>query len=185
MFYTLHRLVKWFFTLLILAGLFWLYQQRAALEPAWAWYDVYQNGGIERTAPLPILTGEGVTVLDGHTFEMKSGGKIYSVRLTGFEFPTPPLTSEEITLERQRRAFLRDAVEHKPVKVQVTYSNFNSVLGIVQAGSTNLNTWFVAHGLGHFNREYVKNVPRDLQYQFFAAQRAREKNAGLLALQHD
>jgi hypothetical protein len=181
MFYTLHRLVKWFFIALALAGGVWLYAQREALEPVWVWYDVYQNGGIDRTEPLPTIQGEAIRVLDGHTFQMKSSGRVYSVRLTGFNLPTPPLSTTEITQEKERRAFLRDKIEGKPIKVEVTYSNLNSLLGIVYADGTNLNTYYVAHDLSHFNREFVKNLPRNLQYRFFAAERAREKQ-NLLAL---
>jgi len=181
MFYTLHRVVKWFFILLALGTLAWLYTQREALDPVWVWYDVYENGGLQRTEPVPTMQGEGTAVLDGHTFQIKSGGRIYSVRLTGFALPVPPLAPAELNLEKQRREVLRKMVLDKPVQVQVTYSNQNSLLGIVRAGSTNLNTFFVARGLGEFNRAFVKSAPRDIQYSFFAASRAHEKRH-LLAL---
>jgi hypothetical protein len=175
MFYTLHRLVKWSVVLVALAGLYWLYLQREALAPLWVWYDVYENGGIERTEPLPAIRGEGLNVIDGHTFQMKSHGAIYSVRLTGFDQPAPPVSPKEAKLEKERREVLHKFVIGKPVQVDVTYSNLNSVLGIIEAGGTNLNIYYVANGLSHFNREYVKTVPRDLQYRFFSAAHAREK----------
>src|SRR5262245_38251959 len=172
MFYTLHRLVKWFFMLLALACVGWLYTQREALEPVWVWYDVYENGGIRNTDPLPTIGGEGISVIDGHTFQMKSDGRYYSVRLTGFEQPTPPLSQSELELEKKRRELLRGVVVGNPIRVDVTYSNQNSLLGIVHFGSTNLNTYYVTHHLSRFNREYVKSTPRDLQYKFFAALRS-------------
>jgi hypothetical protein len=184
MFYTLHRMVKWSFVLFALAGLYWLYQQREALEPAWVWYDVYQNGGIERTEPLPAIRGEGIGVLDGHSFQMKSHGGIYVVRLTGFDLPSPPVSNHEAKLERERREVLNKFIVGKQLRVEVTYSNLNSLLGIVEAGGTNLNTYYVANGLSHFNREYVKTVPRDLQYRFFSAARARDKK-NLLAMRSE
>jgi hypothetical protein len=173
MFYTLHRLVKWFFILLALACLVWLYTQREALQPVWAWYDVYENGGIAKTEPLPVLDGEGVAVIDGHTFQMKSEGKFYSVRLTGFEIPESPLSQAEVDLEKRRRETLRGIIVGKPLHVQISYSNQNALLGIVHAGVTNLNTLYVTSGLSRFNRDYVKSTPRDLQYKFFAASRAK------------
>lgn len=179
MFYKLHRLVKWFFVALMAAGCYWLYLQREALEPVWVWYDVYENGGLEKTAPLPILQGEGIAIVDGHTFQMKGQGRIYSVRLTGFNQPEPPLSNQELSREKARRAKLRDFVVGKNVNVEVTYSNLNSVLGIVHAGPTNINTYFVANDLSEFNREYVKSVPRDQQYRFFAAARTLEKKRTL------
>ena len=183
MFYTLHRLVKGFFMLLALGCVVWLYTQREALAPLWVWYDVYENGGIQRTEPLPAVEGEGIAVLDGHTFQMKSNGRIYSVRLTGFELPAPPLSAEDIQWEKARREMLRRSVLAKPVRVDVTYSNGASLLGVVHAGTTNLNTHYVAKGLSRFNRDYVKSAPRDLQYKFFAAARAREGDRSLLAEQ--
>jgi hypothetical protein len=173
MFYALHRLVKWFFMLLCVGLLVWLYTQREALEPIWVWYEVYENGGIQRTDRLPLIEGQGIVVTDGHTFQMKSGGKVYSVRLTGFDLPEPPLSTAEIAREKARREFLRQNVVGKPVRVEITYSNKNSLLGVVQANGTNLNTHYVATGSSHFNRDYVKTTPRDLQYKFFAAARAK------------
>jgi hypothetical protein len=172
MFYTLHRLVKWFFVLLGVACLFWLYTQRAALEPIYVWYDVYENGGIQRNEPLPVARGQGLAIIDGHTFQMKADGRVITVRLTGFDIPAPPLLPAEIEKEKKRREILREAVVGKEVEVAITFSNFHSMLGVVQAGGTNLNTLFVARGLSRFNREYVKTTPRDLQYKFFAAARS-------------
>jgi hypothetical protein len=175
MFYLLHRLVKWFFILLALACVYWVWTQRAAFEPMWVWYDVYENGGMQKTDRLPLVNGQGISVLDGHTFQMKSGNQVLSVRLTGFDLPEPPLSPSQIAQEKRRREFLYRAIVGKPVQVEVTYSNVNSVLGVVHLGSTNLNTYYVTSGLGHFNREFVKSTPRDLQYKFFAAARAKSE----------
>ena len=175
MFYLLHRLVKWFFVLLAVGCVFWVWTQRAAFEPVWVWYEVYENGGIQKTEHLPVVTGQGIGVLDGHTFQMKSGHDILSVRLTGFDLPEPPLSPAQLSEEKHRREVLRNIVVGKGVQVEITYSNVNSLLGVVHAGRTNLNTYYVTSGLGHFNREYVKSTPRDLQYKFFAAARATSR----------
>jgi len=175
MFYLLHRSVKVFCWALLAALCVWLYQQREALEPVLVWYRVYDNGGLANADQLPVLEGRGLAVIDGHTFQLKKGSSIYSVRLTGFEMPSPPLPLEEINLEKERRLRLRDLVVSKDVRVHLTYSNYLSVLGIVQVGGTNVNTHFITAGLGHFNRDYVKSAPREDQYRFFAAARAREK----------
>lgn len=175
MFYALHRLVKYLCILALIGCVAWAYTQRAALDPLWVWYDVYENGGIQKTDPLPVMSGEGLSVTDGHTFQMKSEGRTYAVRLTGLDLPEPPLTPEKIEQEKRRREFLRAAVIGKPVRVEITYSNQNSLLGIVYTGTTNLNTYYVANDLSHFNRDYVKTTPRDLQYKFFAAARAKSQ----------
>jgi len=181
MFYFLHRLVKGCFLLLLLGCMVWLWTQRRALEPLWVWYEVYENGGIQRTAPLPVLRGEGTTVLNGHTFQMKSAGKVYIVGLTGFDAPAEPLSGDELQRERARRQFLRDAVVGKPVRVEVTFSNDQSLLGVVHAGATNVNLHYLMAGLSTFNRDYVRSTPRGTQYRFFAALRSKRDELSLLA----
>lgn len=175
MFYLLHRLVKWFFIALLGTGLYWLWLQRDALEPVYVWYDVYENGGLQKTEQLPVMTGRVVRVIDGHTFQMNHDNKSYSVRLTGFILPEPPFSNTDIELEKERRRILKQTVLMQNVTVEVTYSTVNSLLGIASVGGTNLNTLFITNGLSKFNREFVKSVPRDVQYRFFAAQRVREK----------
>jgi endonuclease YncB( thermonuclease family) len=175
MFYFLHRLVKWVFIALIAAGLYWVWLQREMLEPVYVWYDVYDNGGIQKTNRLQVIEGKATHVLDGHTFQMTQGNKAYSVRLAGFEIPEVPLPNEERALELERRKFLRETVLMQEAKVDVTYSEGASVLGIVHVNGTNLNLYYVTNGLGKFRPAYIKALPRDMQYQFFAAKRLREK----------
>ena len=175
MFYFLHRLVKWFWVVLALAGLYWVWLQREAIEPVYVWYDVYENGGIQKTDRLHAIRGRVIRVVDGHTFQMNHDGKHVSVRLTGLEVPQPPLSSGEIEMERERRRVLKEMLLSQEVDVRVTYAAPNSMLGIVSVNDTNLNVFLITNGLARFNGTYVKNVPRDVQYQFFAAQRLREK----------
>ena len=175
MFYFLHRLVKWFFTALLLAGLYWVWLQRDAIEPVYVWYDVYQNGGLKNTTRLEEKRGRVIAVVDGHTVQMKHDGKNYAVRLTGLQIPEPPLTTTQVAQEKQRREFLRHSVVGQEVDVQISYATPTSLLGIVTVGETNVNLFFITNGLAKFNPAYVKTVPRELQYQFFAAERWREK----------
>jgi hypothetical protein len=175
MFYTLHRLVKGLTWAAVLALLYWAWLQREALEPVYAWHDVYQNGGFNHTEPLPTIQGRGLQVVDGHTFTILSDKRVYNVRLTGFEIPQPPLTLPEIQLEKRRREYLRGAIISNQVHVEVTFSNLNSLLGVAYVGATNLNIHFLTNDLSQFNRDYVKSTPRDTQYRFFSAARAHRK----------
>ena len=175
MFYTLHRLVKWTFIALIAAGLYWVWLQREMLDPVYVWYDVYDNGGINKTQPLDVLQGKATHVVDGHTFQMVQGNRVYAVRLTGFEIPTAPLPEDEREKELERRKFLRESVLTQQAKVEVTYADQNSVLGIVTVNRTNLNMYYLTNGLSNFRPDYIKALPRDMQYHFFAAKRLREK----------
>jgi hypothetical protein len=49
------------------------------------------------------------------------------------------------------------------------------MLGIVSVGGTNMNLYFITNGMAKFNPAYIKPLPRMLQYQFFAAERFRQK----------
>ena len=175
MFYTLHRLIKWVFIALIAAGLYWVWLQREFLEPVYVWYDVYDNGGINKTAPLKVIQGKPTHVLDGHTFQMVHGNAVSTVRLTGFDIPTPPLPEEEREKELERRKFLRETILGQQARVSVTYADQGSILGIVTVNGTNMNLYYLTNGLSKFRPDYVKGLPREMQYQFFAAKRLREK----------
>jgi hypothetical protein len=176
MFYALHRLLKlsgWILVALLLA---WLYTQREAIKPLWVWYDVYQNGGLQKTGQLPTIGGTATQIQDGQTFQLESDKKFYTVRLTGFAMPEPPLSASELKREFKRREALKERIFHKPVTVGITYSNQNSFLGIVRADGTNLNLFFLTNGLSSLKPDYIKTAPRDVQYQFFSAERWRAKH---------
>ncbi len=175
MFYLLHRIVKWVFVALIAAGLYWVWLQRQVFEPVYAWYDVYENGGLTQDVPLETVEGRVVHIVDGHTFQLSQGNKIYAVRLTGFDMPVPPLDEEERKREMERRIFLHDAVLSQQARVSVTYADKASMLGLVTVNGTNLNIYYLTNNLGRFRPDYIKGLPRETQYQFFAAKRLREK----------
>ena len=175
MFYFLHRLIKWIFIALIAAGLYWVWLQREFLEPVYVWYNVYDNGGIRKNDRLEVIQGKVVHVIDGHTFQMTQGNRAYNVRLIGFEIPVPPLPDDERDLEVQRRQFLRETILMQRANVSVTYAEQGSVLGLVTVNGTNLNIYYLTNGLSKFRPDYIKALPRDLQYQFFAAKRLHEK----------
>ena len=175
MFYFLHRAVKWVFMALIAAGLYWVWLQREALEPVYVWFDVYQNGGLKNDKSLHTLKGRAVAVVDGHTIQVHEDGRSLSVRLTGLQMPEAPLSNTDIRLEKERRQFLRENVLKNEVEVQVTYAAPGSMLGIMSLNGTNLNLYFITNGMAKFNPTYIKPLPRDVQYQFFAAERWREK----------
>lgn len=175
MFYFLHRLMKWVFTALIAAGLYWVWLQREALEPVYVWYDVYENGGLKNNKPLHTINGRAVAVVDSLTVQVKEDGRSFSVRLTGLQMPEPPFSNTDLRLDRERKQIMRDMVQGRDVQVQVTYAAPGSMLGIVSTGGTNLNLYFITNGMAKFNPGFVKGLPREMQYQFFAANRFHEK----------
>jgi hypothetical protein len=76
---------------------------------------------------------------------------------------------------KERRRFLRETILSKEVDVQITYAAPGSILGIVTAGGTNLNLYMITNQLALFNPDWIKGMPRNHQYHFFAADRLREK----------
>lgn len=175
MFYFLHRMVKWVFMAFLAAGLYWAWLQREALEPVYVWYDVYENGGIKIDRELHTLHGKGLAVGDGLSFPMLQDGRTLTVTLVGLKLPDPPLSNTDRERAMERRRFLREAVVSKELDVQITYAAPGSILGIVTAGGTNLNLYMITNNLAQFNPTWIKGLPRDHQYHFFAAERLREK----------
>ena len=175
MFYFLHRMVKWVFTALIAAGLYWAWLQREALEPVYVWYDVYENGGLKNDRELHILRGRALAVGDSLSFPMLQDGRTLTVTLVGLKLPDPPRSNTDLARAKERRRFLREAILSKEVAVQITYAAPGSILGIVTAGGTNLNLYMITNNLAEFNPDWIKGMPRNHQYHFFAAERLREK----------
>jgi endonuclease YncB( thermonuclease family) len=178
MFYAIRRMIKLLMGLCVLAVLFWVYQQRAIFEPAFVWYDVYENGGITNTTALPTVSGRATRVTDPHTFQIRQRkGDFLTVRLTGLQEEPVPTTPQEFQLQKPKRDALAALVLSNFVHVDVTYSNKNSILGVAYANGTNVNTALVAHGDGRLKPEYIKLLPRQTQYAFFRAHRVAAKAA--------
>lgn len=180
MFYAIRRMIKLFLGLCLLAILVWAWQQRAALEPAFVWYDVYKNGGHTNTTALPTVTGRVLRVIDAQTFEIRpKKGNFITVRLTGLEEEPLPTTREEATLQWQKKTALSNMVLSNFVHVDVTYSNVNSVLGIAHCKGTNVNAALIEKRVATLKPSYIKQVPRQTQYRLFYARRAAEKASEL------
>lgn len=177
MFYRLHRLAKLLVWIFVLGVFAYLWQQRAALEPLLVWYQVYDNGGIENAEKLPLIEGRAINVADGHTLRIKTEeGAYFLVRLAGLDYPTQPFSAYEIVREKQRQSALRELALSNWVHVEVAYSEGHSVLGIAHVRQKNLNLHFITNGLATLNREYLKRMPREHQYDFFLAGRNYERN---------
>jgi hypothetical protein len=176
MFYAIRRMIKLFVLLCFLGFFFVLYLHRNDFEPAFVWYDVWDNGGITNKTTLPEIRGHATALFNSRTFQFRTDqGKILAVRLTGLNDVGTPATSAEVKEELHRRDLLRPMVLSNYLHIDVTYSNLNSVLGIVYSGSTNVNTRLIAIGSAQLKTEYIKSLPAKSQYDFFYARRAAAK----------
>ena len=176
MFHRLHRLTKWLVGAFVLGIFAYLWTQRAALEPLLVWYQVYKNGGFENEAELPVVEGRALHIADGHTVRLKTEeGAYFLVRLAGLDYPSQPLSAYEAVREKKRLEVMRNLVYSNWVSVEVTFSDQHSALGIVHVGKTNLNLHYITNGLATLNRDYIKRMPREHQYDFFSAARSFEQ----------
>jgi hypothetical protein len=176
MFYAIRRMIKLFMALCLLALLFWAWQQRAVFYPVLVWYDVYQNGGHTNTTTLPTISGRATRVIDPHTFELRQKkGDYLTVRLTGLQEIPAPTTPQEYLPYKEKRDKFATLILSNYVHVDVTYSNKNSLLGVAYTNGTNINAALITQHHSTLKPEYIKPLPRHLQYTFFNARRSAEK----------
>jgi hypothetical protein len=171
--------------LLFFAGLgVVLYQHRQMFEPAAIWYEVWNNGGLKKTEPLPTVRGVADVVLDSRSFHLQRPKMPpFALRLTGLDEPiTAPATVEQAKLEAGRKKVLQGLIQGEMVHVEVSYHSGNSGLGICYKGKTNVNLYLIEHGCAELKPEYIKTLPAKLQYEFFASRRmASRKNPDQLS----
>lgn len=176
MFYAIRRTIKVFVALCFLGAACLIYQQRSAFEPLEVLYEVYENGGITNKAELPEIKGRVAAVLDSRTFHLRTEpGHLLAVRLTGLDNVSPSMTPSQIKVEKEHLEFLKSLVLSNYLYVAVTYSNENSLLGIAYVNGTNVNTRLIALRKAELKPEYIKNLNRKTQYDFFYARRLAQK----------
>jgi len=176
MFYAIHRTIK--FTLFCCA--LWVvwkaYEHRQVVEPAFIWYDVWDNGGFDEK-PMPKISGHVEKVLSSQTFILtKTNSVRYNVRLMGLRDPSKDLSLESLEREKKRREGLRDLIEGKDVSLNLAYENFNNIGGIVFLNSTNINACLIQQHLAFTDKELVKGFSKEIQYQMLWSKRHHATN---------
>lgn len=126
--------------------------------------------------------GRVTKVLSGDQFVMKSSAGLCSVRLTGLEAPLGTNRLDKVSVETARRSFLflSSMILSNDVRVAVTYipaREIRSGMGIVFLGGTNVNTAVVESGNARARLDFMKGLPRNIQYGLIKAERRARKNA--------
>jgi hypothetical protein len=172
MFYAIHRAIKFvLFCCLLWVG--WkMYQHRDVVEPAFIWYDVWDNGGL-REKPMPTVNGVVERVLNSQTFTLKTTNNSprLNVRLLGLGEPSKQQSVEAIENEKKRRDALEELIKGKEIVLHVAYENFNNVGGMVFLGKTNLNAYLVQQRFAFTDKDLVKGYTKEIQYQMLWSKR--------------
>ncbi|MBM3883866.1 MAG: hypothetical protein FJ387_29875 [Verrucomicrobia bacterium] len=187
MFWFLHRSVMAVGWCVLGALGFWLYQQRAALQPAWdyvvLWYHA-ERGGPET---WPELAGRVTGVYNGASFQLRhASGWHFNYGLAGVDAPQA-ITSfriEEQAAFHASRSNLVTLIQGEEVRIEVTLANpqTRTGLGVVWLNSTNVNLAQLSAGHGRLKREQLRGLPVRQQYEYARGERtARRERRGLWA----
>jgi endonuclease YncB( thermonuclease family) len=185
MFKALHRLLvlgTWCFWGVVA---FFLYSQRARLQPALDYGELLWNR--DRTAPaqLAVLTGTVTRVHTGSGFQVRdASGVLHNYGLAGIGGPTTNQLSmaREPGVAAQAMTNLAHWLVGERVRIEVTLSNPATRTGLGQTwlGETNVNERLLAEGLGVLRRDQIRRLPLEDQYRLVRAERlAREAQRGV------
>lgn len=185
MFWFLHRLVR-FVGWVFLAGVaFYLYQQRAALEPVWDYAELWWNRPSRLPGSLPQIAGEVTQVYSGDGLQIRDDqGTRFNYGLAGVVAPKPAPDASEVQRQLARTSLTNLAVLAlgQKVTIDVTLENpaSRTGLGLVRLGPTNLNERVLAEGWGRLKREQIRTLSLMEQFELVSAERAaRKRGKGL------
>jgi endonuclease YncB( thermonuclease family) len=182
MFHTLRRIVVVCGWISLAALALCLYRFRSALTPAIDLARSLGGGAGAKQGVEGELSGVAVTVFSGDSFQLQSlDGRHLAVRLTGIIAPDPrsPDPIERLRA-RQSRTNLSLLILSNRVRVTVTRSNApTAVLGLVRAGSTQINAQMVRCGAAVVRRDLMNGLPLPDRYALIRAER-RARAAALL-----
>lgn len=164
---------------------FFLYTQRARLQPAVDYAELMWNR--DRTAPaqLPVLTGVVTRVHTGSGFQVRdAAGALYNYGLAGVGGPATnqPAAASPRTLAAQAVTNLAHWLVGERVRIEITLTNPATRTGLGQTwlAETNVNERLLAEGLGVLRRDQIRRLPLEDQYRLVRAERAaREGRRGV------
>ncbi len=187
MFKVLHRFLVVGYWCFWAAVAFWLYTQRARIQPAvdlatLAWHQ-------DRKAEFPVreFTGTVTRSYGGSSFQVRdAAGQSYNFGLAGIAAGNPegPANAVERRRSAQVATNLTAWVHGAPVRIQVTLENpaTKTGLGIVWAGTNNLNERVLEEGLAALRKDQIRALPLTDQLALVLAERrAKESGTGIWA----
>jgi endonuclease YncB( thermonuclease family) len=187
LFWMLHRAVKALFWCFWLAVVGFLYTQRAALQPAVDFAELWWNLPADRPAQLARLSGRVTRLFAGDSLQLQDHqGWLFNYGLAGVSAPrpTPTATPMERLAAGACQTNLSQLVLGQRIEIDVTLANpqNRTGLGLVRVGGTNVNEMMLRSGWASLKRGQIRVLPLLTQYELVRAERlARQRRLGLWA----
>ena len=182
MFFAIRRTILVCIYLSLAAMGFYLWTQRAVLEPAFIWVRAWQNRDDKAVEAMPQLTGQVTQVRGMDRIQVAaSDGILWNVGLTGVTSKKEPNPLARRETEKKCREYLESLLISNQVRVELTYTNEHRALGLVHVGDTNVNAAMIASGLGKLRPQFIRFLPVDKQYPLLMADRLAQERLAAIA----
>jgi len=124
------------------------------------------------------LSGTVTRVLSGDMFILRDDrGRSHTIRLTGVEAPAYELNNPAAQLlAATSRSNLNRLVLSNHVRVELTYTTDSGALGIVHAGTNNINVQAIEAGIAKAKHENMNGLPLKDRYALIRAGRKARAN---------
>lgn len=187
LFWSLHRGVQVLFWTGWAAVAVYLFSQRAALQPAIDYLELWWNQPAERPGELPRLSGLVTRIYAGDSFQLRDDqGGHYNYGLAGVAVPKagPNSTPAERLVAGSSLTNLTKLIQGERVEIQVTLANpqTRTGVGLVRSRGMNLNESVLASGSATLKREQIRMLPLREQWGLVRAERlAQRRQLGIWA----
>jgi len=182
MFFAIRRTILVCIYLLIAGIGFYLWTQRAMLEPVFIWVKAWQNRDEKAVDAMPVLTGQVLRVEGVDRIQVTaSNGLLWNVGLTGVTPKRQPQPLARKEAEKKCREYLESLLISNEVRVELTYTNERRALGLVYVGNSNVNAAVIASGFGKLHPQFIRFLPVDKQYPLLMADRQAQERIAAVA----
>ena len=179
MFRQLHRICVGFCWLAIIAVAGALYYHRSLFYPLVDLVEALRvRDGLEQQKSGEV-SGKVTRVLSGDMLILRDdGGRPHTIRLTGVEAPVyEPNNPAAQSLAVTSRSNLSRLVLSNQVRVELTHTSDAGALGIVHAGTNNINVQAVEAGIVKAKHENMNGLPLQDRYALIRAGRKARANS--------
>src|SRR5436190_2572525 len=178
MFRQLHRICVGFCWLAGIAVAGALYYHRSLFYPLVDLAEALRvRDGLEQQKSGEI-SGKVTRVLSGDMLILRDDdGRPHTIRLTGVEAPAYELNNPAAQLlAATSRSNLNRLVLSNLVRVELTYTTDSGALGIVHAGTNNINVQAIEAGIAKAKHENMNGLPLKDRYALIRAGRKARAN---------
>jgi endonuclease YncB( thermonuclease family) len=180
MFWFLHRACLVVFWCFWLAAAVFIYERRAALQPAFDCVELVWQHDFRAAGNLPQLDGKVTEIFAGDSFQFEDkNGYAFNYGLAGVVAPraNPGAPAELKRSAGASRANLSRLLAGRPVTVSVTLANpqTRTGLGLAHCDDTNVNVAVLAAGQGRLNLEQIRTLPLRDEFEMLRAERFAQR----------